>query len=182
MSSGCGADVNWARAHAAGEDTYQGSVCDRGHSGIRFVENKRCVECERLGLNVRTNNPPPVTPLGKATDIWTNIQRDNPHIHPSRLWPKFLAKIGGDTEIYDAAIQTMERPQSPKLSPRRERAFRERLLAAAEKANIPAKERRVRELITADKFRQAAELRNQVLMDMRRLAGRITQELAAVSS
>jgi hypothetical protein len=124
----------------------------------------------------------PSGPIGWALYLWVDYQDRNRNQPPHKLWPKFLATIRNDPEVYEAAIQNIERPIAPKLSPAKERVFCARLEAAAAQFGIPAKERRVRELISADKFRQAAELRNQVLMDMRRLVGRITQELAAVSS
>jgi hypothetical protein len=110
------------------------------------------------------------------------MQREHPNIHPFRLWPKFLASIKNDAEMYDAAIQMIERPQPPKLSPGKERVFHEKLTAAAMRDGIIAKEAEVRRLLGSDQTAQAARLRAEVLMDMRRLAGRITQELAAVSS
>jgi hypothetical protein len=110
------------------------------------------------------------------------LQRQNPHIPPHALWPRFLAAIKDDPEMYEAALQKIERPQPPKPSPGKDRAFRERLLAAADKAGIMVKEREVRRLLSADKTAKASALRNETMAEMRRLAGRITQELSAVSS
>jgi len=45
-----------------------------------------------------------------------------------------------------------------------------------------AKEAEVRRLLNSDKTAKAAELRNQILVDMRRLVGKINVELSAFSS
>jgi hypothetical protein len=76
----------------------------------------------------------------------------------------------------------LERISRTTCNPRKERAFHERLLAAADKAGIPAKERQVRKFIGKDQFVKAAQLRNEILADMRRLVSQISQELSCVSS
>ena len=51
------------------------------------------------------------------------------------------------------------------------------MLPNCEKAGIMVKEREVRRLLGADKTAKASALRNEIMMEMRGLAGRITQEL-----
>jgi hypothetical protein len=84
--------------------------------------------------------------------------------------------------MYEAALQEIERPRPPNPSPGKDRAFHERLLVAAEKAGIMVKEREVRRLLCADKTAKPSALRNEVMIEMRRLAGRISQDLSCVSS
>ena len=76
----------------------------------------------------------------------------------------------------------MKPPEAPRPNPRKDRAFHERLMAAAEKAGIIAKEAEVRRLLGADKTAKASSLRNEILVDMRRLVGKINVELSAFSS
>jgi hypothetical protein len=73
-------------------------------------------------------------------------------------------------------------PEAPKWTPGKDRAFHEKLSAAAEKAGLMAKEREVRRLLGADKTAKASALRNEIMTEMRRLVGQISQELCCVSS
>ena len=111
------------------------------------------------------------------------VGRQNPQQPPHKLWPAFLAQLReASPGVYDAAVQYMKPPEAPRANPVKDRAFRERVEAAAEKAGIMAKEAEVRRLLNADKTAQASALRNEILVGVRRLVGKINVELSAFSS
>ena len=85
-------------------------------------------------------------------------------------------------KIWPLAGEYMKPPEAPRPNPRKDRAFHERLMAAAEKAGIMAKEAEMRRLLNADKTAKASALRNEILVGVRRLVGRINVELSAFSS
>ena len=75
--------------------TYQGKPCKYGHNGQRYVSTSHCVACQCHPRRPEEE----ISPLGKASTAWTDLQRENPHTAPHILWPRFLAAIKDDPAV-----------------------------------------------------------------------------------
>jgi len=120
--------------------------------------------------------------MGLALHWWSDYRAKHPGAPLDRLWPRFLScpKLE-HPELYPVAVKEFQAPPA-KSSPKRDRVFGAILQERAEKTGILAKEQEVRRLRNNNQTGAASRLRQEVMNDMRRLAGVLSHELSLASS